>query len=235
MTIFSFSNSKGSRENQDCIDYFCQSNHVVLCVADGMGGSKGGALASKTVVDHVMQGLRESVTSSVPDLIQEARGKLVEIAKADSSLEDMGTTITACLIKDSKANFFHVGDSRIYQLRKHGLVSKTKDQSELQYLIDTNVIKKNQAKNYPRRNILLSVVSPKIEYELQTGSFHLEERDRLILISDGVYNVLRKKEILDESVRNPDLTNFIKGLERLIVKRGEVDDFSCIGYQHDSL
>ncbi|BFM21086.1 PP2C family protein-serine/threonine phosphatase [Gilvimarinus japonicus] len=232
MSVYFFSKGKGGRENQDAIGHLVINDKVVVAVADGMGGAAGGAVASNEVIRYIFEELKKTDNVDYPNLIDGARSGLVSLSEKDGALQEMGTTLTLCEINGDICYFFHVGDSRVYHVRGGGLMTRTKDQSELQYLLDKKVIKKSQAANYSRRNILLSVLSPSHDYELEMGEFSLESGDRLLLITDGVYNILAKKELVELSLASEDPKVLSEAIALKIESEGAKDDYSCVIYQH---
>ena len=98
-------------------------------LADGMGGYKGGEIASSLAVENVGNFIfnnfkktkkdRESLSKLVKDAIEYANMIVYEKAQEDPELHDMGTTLDACLIYNNKAYIGHIGDSRIYRIRKN--------------------------------------------------------------------------------------------------------------------
>ncbi len=113
---------------------------------------------------------------------------------------EMGTTLTVAVIQGNKVTLGHVGDTRLYHLRNKGIIARTKDQTEVQKLLDDGILNKQRAKNYHRRNVLLSVLTPDRDYELQSTSFNLDTHDRLLLLTDGAYSLASKLELRDLSL-----------------------------------
>lgn len=197
-------------------------------IADGMGGTPGGDVAAQQVIEALRNLTKQSPQMSMDLLFEQAREQLKEAAIGKPSLTNMGTTLSALLLKDGQGLVGHVGDSRIYQLRKDKLVLRTKDQTEVQHLIDQGILSEARAKRYPRRNILLSSLSPTRIYDLYTNYFDVKARDRIILMTDGVYNVLSHTEIRDFSMISPSSNDLCSLIERKISERGPEDDYSAI-------
>lgn len=200
----------------------------LFAIADGMGGQQGGELASHIAVSNAISLLRDEPSISFGEVFQHIRQKLILEADSNPDLSRMGTTLTLCRIEKASVEVGHVGDTRLYQLRGQGLRTLTKDQTELQKLIDEGVLTKQRAKTYPRRHILVSVLSPNSNYELEGNRYEISSGDRLLLVTDGVYNVVTKAEIKDLSLQSRDITSLCGSLRKLIESKDHKDDYSAV-------
>lgn len=119
----------------------------------------------------------------------------------------------------------------MYQLRNSGIITITKDQTELQKLLDEGILSKQRALKYHRRNILLSVISANSDYHLQTENFEIKEGDRLLSMTDGAYSLISKTEIRDISISNHEITTFLEGIKQTIKTKEIKDDYSVVAFQ----
>jgi serine/threonine protein phosphatase PrpC len=232
VNIVSLSIAGRDSENQDCVAFRDKGVVRLLVAADGMGGAKGGGVASQEVVSVVTEEFDRFSEPPNDKTFEEIKRRFEMQAANNPLLSKMATTLTACLISGDQCEYVHVGDSRIYHLRGGGLLSRTKDQTELQHLLDEKIISRAKAKRYPRKNVLLSVISLLNDYEVERGVFKLATGDRLLVITDGIYNVLAKKELVRLSVRSASMEELVQSIEHEIITRGPVDDFSVVGYEH---
>lgn len=230
LDISYFSLQGKNKLNQDAIiHYSYDENNHLIAIADGMGGKKGGNIASNYALNAIEELYKDNLNISIKDLFQQVSERLNEFTKKIPEFKEMATTLTVCIIKENFITYGHVGDCRIYHLRNEGIVSKTKDQTELQELLDKKVINKYNAKLYHRKNILLSVMSSNTPYTLEDGIFEIKKGDRIMLLSDGVYNVIRnKKYIRDISLESDNINIFTEKIKTTIQNTGIVDDYSCI-------
>lgn len=212
-------------ENADSIDIKeFGGNSLCMALADGVGKSAQGHNASRTATSIAISA---PLTKDIREIFEEARNALVAGA-ATTPGSAWSTTLTICRISGSLASVGHVGDSRLYHLRGDGIVTRTRDQTEVQALIDEGVISKERAKKYPRRNVLLSALSSESNYDLQLSEFEVAAGDRLLLISDGVYKKILRREIAEISANVKTVEKFILKLKALLFSRGIVDDSSAI-------
>lgn len=188
-------------------------------VADGMGGHEAGNIASQTVSRIVGERLIQSgvipelrqtqpVRSAGPaqllvQAIQEANGALIHYAHQTGS--DLGSTITAVLIAGDTAYIANVGDSRTYFLRDGRLEQVTRDHSVVARLVEVGIIKPEEARTHPRRNEIYRALgqTPRLEVDLFTRT--LRRGDRLILCTDGLWELVPDEEIrrIVEKARTP--------------------------------
>jgi len=226
----SFSCAGRSKTNQDSVLIEqLDDERTLFAIADGMGGETGGSIASCLATDTLKSALLAKPDLLLSDAFQLVQSEFIKTVELKPELEKMGTTLTVCITNKDKANVAHIGDTRLYHLRNKGILRRTKDQTELQKLLDEKVLTKARAKKYYRKNILLSVMSANREYELQTTSFTLEQGDRLLFSTDGAHSLVTVREIRDISADHNTIVNFVKNLKSLVESKGIKDDYSVIG------
>jgi protein phosphatase len=110
-------------------------------------------------------------------------------------------------------------------------MGRTKDQTELQKLLDDGVLTKNQAARYPRRNVLLSAMSAGRDYDLHEQEFLVQKGDRILLTSDGFHSLLLRGRIAHISSSNPAFEDFWSALEAALAAETLDDDASCLAVE----
>jgi protein phosphatase len=229
---FAFFSNVGPREtNQDRIllPYAIEGRQLVAAIADGIGGAPGGAEAASIAVRIAAEfaGSTEPVASVFSRIVAELQRE----ASSQPEFDRMGTTLSLASIASGAVTVGHVGDTRIYHLRGRGLNSLTNDQTEIAELVRNGVLSARQAKRHPRRNVLISALSPTGEYEVQESHALLEAGDRILLLTDGVHQRVTRGAILKASIEFNDIQSFIDELERLTVARFPSDNFSALAIQ----
>ena len=145
----------GRDENQDSCGITQTDRGLLVLVCDGMGGMAGGATASRMAVQAITEYVsRPTSEDDIADdnrltlikAIQYANQQLLAYTVDHPELKDMGTTVTALLINETKATVAHVGDSRIYQLRGRKKVFRTFDHSMVFEMVKNKVITEEQAR-----------------------------------------------------------------------------------------
>ena len=199
-------------------------------VADGVGGNNCGEIASKAGSDTVISALKEGVTD-LTECIKRAHGEVKELAGTNLATKGMATTLTCVIINEMQLSGAHVGDSRIYILRRNGIRQLTNDQTELAKLIRSGTITSEQAYSHPYRNVLYSAVGGTKELIIQTFAFDLLPKDRVLLLTDGAYAAISKIGIRDCSVSHADFDEFCRSLIAFIEDAKPNDNFSVLALQ----
>ena len=181
---------------------------LTLCIlADGMGGYKGGEIASKVAITAVSKFIldqfeskpkdKESLLSLVGDAIEFANSAIYEESEQDEELQDMGTTIEVVMIYKNKLYIGHIGDSRIYRIRKENMKKLTTDHSYVEKLIQDGDITREESYNHPKKNLLTRALGTDEEVIPDLIYTVLNKNDVLVMCSDGLTNMVREDDICD--------------------------------------
>ena len=204
---------KAREINQDYY-YISENTEIpqVYILADGMGGYKGGEIASSLAAESAARYIKSNFSSNliekeeilklVENAVEYANMVVYEKSKEVEELEGMGTTLEICLIYNNKAYIGHVGDSRIYRIRKDVIRKLTKDHSYVQKLIEDKKITREEAKYHPKKNMLTKALgcTPYVEPDIRARNF--EKGDIFIMCSDGLTNMVDEKQIYDIVTRD---------------------------------
>jgi serine/threonine protein phosphatase PrpC len=155
-------------------------------VCDGMGGRRGGEVASALAVQTILERyylLEGESEICLKAAICEASAQIAAQAEEDSELEDMGSTVVAVVIVHNRLICAHVGDSRIYLLRSGGLTQITRDHL---YVMEELGLTAEEATHHPRRHVLSRALGYAEASEPECLSAGCRSGDRLLLCSDGL-------------------------------------------------
>ena len=176
----------------------------VFVIADGMGGHRGGEVASKTAIDHFLQSIRQNndvPEEGVLDLLTSAAAyaneKIYIQAEEVPELNGMGTTFTACTISNRKCSIIHVGDSRTYALNNGILTQITSDHSYVSEMVKAGQITLAEAKAHPKRNILTQVLGIHPKLSADGYIYNAEPNSVILLCSDGLYTMVSDEDIIN--------------------------------------
>lgn len=200
--------------NQDSFYISDANNQIKLYIlADGMGGYKGGEIASSLAVtsakNYIMNNIqkikkeKEEVLSLLKNAVEYANLVVYEKSKEDKELHDMGTTLDICLVMNNRVFIGHIGDSRVYRVRKNIIRKLTTDHSYVEKLLKEGTITKEEAAHHPKKNMLMkalgcnSLVEPDVMYK------GFLKDDVLLMCSDGLTNMLTESQIYDVLLKNP--------------------------------
>ena len=228
---------KARETNQDYYEIPNEDEDIALFIlADGMGGYSGGEIASKLATNAAKNYIVTNFESTEKDkthLLELIKSAMMyanmvvfEEAKQNKELSNMGTTLEVCLIYNNRAYIGHVGDSRIYRIRKNIIRKLTKDHSYVEKLVKDGKITRQEAKNHPKKNMLLKAVGCETFIEPDIMVRGVLPDDVFIITSDGLTNMLSNEEIYKIVTDYPQSAN--KQLIELANERGGYDNITVI-------
>ncbi|MEO8367735.1 MAG: PP2C family serine/threonine-protein phosphatase [Candidatus Solibacter sp.] len=176
-----------------------RSKGVLGIVADGMGGHAAGEVASAMAVDIVSRnyfGSAASPRSALLHAFQRANHEIFQVGQQEER-RGLGTTCTALAIIDRQVVWVHIGDSRLYRLRRGRVAQLTEDDSEVHALIRRGWITAQEARHHPRRNLLCRAlgVDADIQPSCSPESATARWSDRYLLCSDGLHDTVEESEL----------------------------------------
>ena len=210
----------------------------LLIVADGMGGHANGQEASGTTIQMMTQAVLQSMVMSnelseaaltevLADGVQRANLTIWERNREQGS--DMGTTLTAALVIGAKACVMNVGDSRTYLYRPgEGLVQITRDHSLVARLVASGVITPDEVYTHPGRNLIERSMGSTNRVEVDSFIVDLRTGDWLLLCSDGLWEMVRDREIERIMKNESDPAQISDMLVQAALKGGGADNVSVI-------
>lgn len=201
ITAFAESRIGGRPENQDSYGWSDTRHGYLVTVCDGMGGGPGGKTASTIAVKEIITTVAESDTDEEPaniliKAVRRANLTIIETASHNSALKGMGSTATVLLINEHAAYVAHVGDSRIYQIRKGQKVFRTFDHSLVFEMVAQGVITEEQARLSAQSNVITRALGIKQNVDVEVHELPYRKGDRFMLCSDGIHGIMPEKELL---------------------------------------
>ncbi len=226
---------KKRKENQDSFRVALLGDGGFLAVVcDGMGGANGGRLASVTAADVFVQSVQRKfhVCNDPFDLliysVYKANEAVFELSGTDESLEGMGTTLAAVLLKDGKAYAVNVGDSRIYSDNGSEMTQITRDHTLVQLLVDMGEMNIDEARTSPDRHKITRAVG--VNADVRPDVFEISGSGFILICSDGLYGELEKDEI-HRMLKGDSYREIKKNLSSLVSlanRRGGSDNITAI-------
>jgi protein phosphatase len=203
----------------------------LLIVADGMGGHRGGATASRIATETVKTQYLGSETKDVAVALHEAltraNARVFSESQINPDLRGMGTTTSALVIRGAEAWFAHVGDSRIYMVRNDTVEQLTEDHSLVATMVREGLLTAQEAENHPRRNVLQRSIGVGEEVEIDVrGPIELQENDTFVLCSDGLHGLVKEAEIKD--IAKLPIQQAANDFVKLALERGAPDNVTVI-------
>ncbi len=221
--------------NEDAI--YCDGRSGVFVVADGIGGKEGGEIASATAVRLVAERTWAALPGEDPALVLREgfyqANDLLHRRGHGPGREGMGTTLTAAMCDDKRITIVHVGDSRAYLIRPNGIFQLTQDHSLVAQLVRDGKLTPEEAKNHPRKNILIRAIGQESRVEVDEVRATWQKGDYLLLCSDGLYNLVSDEEMWELTRRTTLLETAVQYMAETAYNRGGFDNISVILVAHD--
>ena len=224
---------KGLRrsENQDNYGFAHTSRISLYLVCDGMGGARGGKVASAIAVNSILRSafdLSGSInTESIRQAFEQTNNQIFTLSRAEKTLEGMGTTAVLLVLIGDKAIAAHVGDSRMYLLRDGKLSRVTRDHTIVQDLVDSGAITATDAGKHPLAHMLTRSLGPAetVEAEIRELDEPVKSGDRFLVCCDGLYNHVTDPEI-EEILRDNEPDQAAEVLLQRALAGGGLDNIT---------
>ena len=236
--------------NEDA--FLLDEEGALFVVADGMGGHRGGEVASRLAVETIEAVMRHAVVPEESEhgpfgprtparvlgeklafAVRVAGQRIFDEASRDPALDGMGTTVVALRLAAGHAAIASVGDSRVYLVRGDRIVQLTEDHSWVAELVRAGLLLPEKAATHPERNRVTRSVGYEADVRVDLAVRPVERGDLFVLVSDGVSNGIGDEEILGVvSTREPAdaadtlvaMANAVGGEDNATVLVVRVDD-----------
>ena len=199
----------------------------LYAVADGMGGARGGAVASSLALDTVEELFRGG-KASLAEMIRSANRAVFERSISDRKVSGMGTTLTATTVDEQGAHLGHVGDSRAYLLRAGALRQLTDDHTLVNRMVKAGEITPAEAGTHPHRNVLTRSIGTEPEVVVDENDVPLIDGDRLLLCSDGLTGMVTEPQIQAILETTPDPQEAADRLIKAANRAGGIDNITVV-------
>lgn len=224
--------------NEDSFLYWEPSGEAELrlkgrlaVIADGMGGHEGGKEASHLAVETVRE-VYEHRSGDDPravlvESLVQAHARIQGFAEKHPVFHGMGTTCTALAIVGGSLFFAHVGDSRLYLFRGSSISRLTRDHSYVGRLVESGLVRPEDAESHPQRHILTAAVGIGIELAVDAAEqgMTLEQGDELLLCTDGLWSMVTEQE-LEKAIHGHSPAECCAALVKLARERGGPDNIT---------
>lgn len=202
--VYQASRKGGRPYNEDRVAYAYTSDALFMVVADGMGGHSNGQLAAQMVTQTMSSLFQSRARPALTDMhaflldgIYAAHDAINEYALRKRMKDPPRTTCVACVVQRGVACWAHVGDSRLYHFDRRQFLSRTRDHSAVQELVDEGLLDEDQMHVHPDRNKLYNSVGGFALPDIELSELvPLREGDVLLLCSDGLWSELNTREML---------------------------------------
>lgn len=200
-SVFQISRKGGREKNEDRMGYCYTRESGLFVLADGMGGHPEGEVAAQLALQTVSALYQKQAKPIVGDVaeflasaIMAAHHQIIRYASEKGMLDTPRTTIVAAVLQGSYATWVHCGDSRLYVVRHGELLTRTRDHSYLEQQANAGVVRLDRV----NRNILFTCLgSPSKPVFDVTGPVALQQGDKILLCSDGLWSSVPDTDIVN--------------------------------------
>ena len=228
-------------ENQDACGTMLIGEYTAAVVCDGMGGTDGGAVASRLAVATYREQLENLLRGHMTtEQLKEVSGFAIAAANAairdraqeETSIQSMGTTLVSAIIRGEDVVVSNVGDSRAYLLSHAGIRQISKDHSLVESMVKQGNLTKEQAKKHPGRNLITRALGPEESVQDDEFDHKWKQGDFLLLFTDGLVNTVSDQEMLFEIVHTEEPEHCLQRLVDISMSRGAPDNVTAILIQN---
>lgn len=223
-------------------DQTCSLMIGFFAVADGVGGAASGEVASQLAVRNLVAGVSERIfhpemtgaplpTEHLPQVLSElvlAANQAILDLRNQKRDSDMGCTLTAALVRGTQVVLANVGDSRVYRLHEGKLNLVTQDHSMVARLVEEGLIQPEEVYTHAQRSIIYRSLGSRADLDVDVFCLELAAGDRLLLCSDGLWEMVRDPMIEEILLQGNDPQQACDRLVELANLAGGEDNVSVI-------
>ncbi|MBC7601968.1 MAG: serine/threonine-protein phosphatase [Ramlibacter sp.] len=206
-SVFQISRRGGREKNEDRMGYCYTRESGLFVLADGMGGHPEGEVAAQLALQTVSALYQKEARPIVNDVneflsiaLMAAHHQIIRYASEKGMLDTPRTTLVAAIVQGSSATWVHCGDSRLYVARGNELLTRTRDHSYLEQQSSAGAMRLDRI----NRNILFTCLgSPTKPVFDITGPVTLQQGDKILLCSDGLWGSLPDSDIVRDLSAKP--------------------------------
>lgn len=185
-------------KNEDA--FFIDEDQGFFLVCDGMGGHRGGEVASHMAVETISRSMEGFTSANAQQLlvqgIKNANQAILKAGLENENLFEMGTTVTAALVSDTQFTVANVGDSGVFIIRDGAIRKVTRDHTLAEKMLSNGVLKPEEMRDNAYNHILTRALGIEEQIEIDLFNEELWTDDILLMCSDGLTDMLTPEEIL---------------------------------------
>lgn len=216
----------GRATNEDSVGYRVVEGAGCWALADGLGGHRGGEVASSLAVDAALKSFESDPTIrrfALEAHVEEANRAVLDRQVAEPELAHMRTTMVTMIASQEAAMWSHAGDSRLYWLRKGKIQEQTKDDSVPQRLVDAGELSADQIRFHEDRSRLLNSIGAREKAVASHREIVPDVGDFFLLASDGLWEYVTEPEIEQDLDAAKSTQSWIDKMETRVKQRASAD------------
>lgn len=229
---------KGGRElNEDACDFVFNKGIYCCVLSDGLGGHNGGEVASRLVVQHMLEcfcKISDFDAQTIEVLMHAADDAIIREQQLNIQLKQMRATAVVLLIDTIRnlAVWGHCGDSRLYCFRQDKVIVQTRDHSVSQNMVDAGYLQPDEIRLSTSRNQLYAALGgdDRFEVDIIPAVFPIQDGDVFLICSDGFWEYVKEKEMEWALSNSVSVSEWLGILENQVLACGHKgqDNYSAI-------
>lgn len=233
-----FKSDKGRRRSNNEDACFVLLPDKVYVVADGVGGSNAGEIASRTAVNEIANYItahpiaeatnKYAIVNYLQNCLDEANRKIFQLSHTYEENSGMATTAVIVYAIDNKAYITNIGDSRAYLYRAGRLLQLTEDHTYVNTLVKAGILSKEQAQVDERKNVITKALGAEPTVEPDFFQVEIEEDDIFVICTDGLYDEVENGEMIEVLRKEISMSEVCAELINRANKNGGRDNITVI-------
>jgi len=234
---------RDNNEDTFIAQHILNKRYILASVIDGVGGYHGGEVAAEIAREEIINQLGKSNGELIPEMItalKQASAKIYKERQINKEHDQMAcvATLVVADLQNNQLTYAHVGDTRLYLLRDGSLIKISKDHSFVGYLEDSGRLTEADAMNHPKRNEINKALGFSSEIEtddtyIETGESPFLPGDLLLLCSDGLTDMVNKKDITNLITGEDSLQEKVAALIETANNNGGNDNITVVLVQNN--
>ncbi len=218
------------QRNEDA--YLIDLERKLFLVCDGMGGHKGGDVASRLAVDTVSKHFEYNTWDEVPICLQKAIGianqSIWTTGQQDDTLQEMGTTLTAAVIGHEQIVVAHIGDSSLFIVHENDINKITRDHTLAEQMLQDGLLKPEERRSNSYSHILTRALGTEDQVTIDVYHKNVQAGDWILLCSDGLTNLVENAEIQEILSNQHEPQEAAQDLINMALDRGGHDNITIV-------
>ena len=229
---------KGKRRSKNEAAIRVLYDQKFFMLADGVGGNKSGEVASTTALQALANFTEHNPLSKLENDEQAFRyfdsaieyvNKVINtLSEKEPEYAGMATTLVCAYIDGDKMYIANVGDSRVYIVQDGEIKQITEDHTYVNDLVKMGAITKEEAGNHARKNVITRAIGANAYNKADCFCEHVGKDDKVLICSDGLYDELSEKEMLEHIINQENMVDCAEELVDMANTRGGSDNISVI-------
>lgn len=238
MTQLGFKSNTGAVREKNENACFVIPSHDVYVVADGVGGSNAGEVASRTVVQGIAEYVREvpldecktdeEICSYFIDCLATVNDQVYRLGQDHREHRGMATTVVTAYLRGEKAYIMNVGDSRAYLFSDGRLHQLTEDHTYVNELLKSGAITCEEAETHSQRHYITRAIGADIFVKSDFYRVPIKEGDILMLCSDGLYGEVEEQELIEILGKDENMPDTCSMLVEAAIESGGRDNITVV-------